>query len=222
MKRLDRADYERMVAGARVLAADRYGDKVLQLPDGLMFKLFRRKRRLSSAIVWPYAKRFERGARKLRERQIPTVEVVGTYRVQSIRRDAVIYRPLAGKPLRQALRDLNNQSALITRFAAFFASLHEGGIYFRATHFGNVVVTPDGEFGLIDVSEVCFSRSALSLSKRVRNFKVIFRYREDRQAILASGFELFLDSYLKNSSIPLDDRQSFVRWLWGVLPLDSS
>ena len=222
MKRLDRADYERMVAGARVLAADKYGAKVLQLPDGLMLKLFRRKRILSSAVVWPYAKRFERGARKLRDRQIPTVEVVGTYRVKSVRRDAVVYCPLEGKPLRQVLRDLNNQKALLTRFAAFFASLHEGGIYFRATHFGNVVVTPNGEFGLIDVSEACFSRSALSLSKRVRNFKVIFRHRGDREAILASGFELFLDSYLENSSIPLDDRQSFVRWLWSVIPLESS
>jgi hypothetical protein len=222
MKRLARVDYERMVAGARVLAADTYGDKVLELPDGLMFKVFRRKRRLSSAVVWPYAKRFERGARKLRERQIPTVEVVGIYRVKSIRRDAVVYRPLEGKSLRQTLRNFKDQKVLIRLFAAFFSSLHEGGIYFRATHFGNVVVTPDGEFGLIDVSEVRFSRSALSLSKRVRNFKVIFRYREDREAILASGFELFLDSYLENSSIPMDDRQSFIRRLWSVLPLDSS
>ncbi|MCG6916261.1 MAG: toluene tolerance protein [Deltaproteobacteria bacterium] len=220
MKRLDLADYERMVVGATVLAGDTHGNKLLQLSDGLMLKLFRRKRGFSSDVIWPYAKRFARGARELRERQIQTVEVVGTYRVKSIGRDAVVYCPLEGKSLRQALRDLDNQSDLITRFAAFFARLHERGIYFRATHFGNVVVTPKGEFGLIDVSEVYLSRSALSLSKRVRNFKVIFRYREDREAILASGFESFLDSYLENSSVSPGDRQSFVRRLWGVLPLD--
>jgi hypothetical protein len=222
MERLDLADYERLVAGARVLSADSYGEKVLELPDGLMLKLFRRKRGFSSDLLWPYAKRFEAGARKLRERQIPTVEVVGTYRVKSIRRDAVVYYPLEGRSLRQALRDLNNQKALIMNFAAFFVSLHEGGIYFRATHFGNVVITPNGEFGLIDVSEVYFSRSALSLSKRVRNFRVIFRYREDREAILASGFDLFLDSYLANSTVPVNDRQSFVQRLWSALQLDSS
>jgi hypothetical protein len=220
MKRLDLANYEEMVVGATVLAGDSYGNRLLQLSDGLILKLFHRKRGFSSDVIWPYAKRFARGARELGERQIPTVEVVGAYRVKSIGKDVVVYCPLEGRSLRQALTDLDDQSDLITRFAAFFASLHERGVYFRATHFGNVIVTPKGDFGLIDVSEVYFSRSALRLSKRVRNFKVIFRYREDREAVLAAGFESFLDSYLENSSVSPGDRQSFVRRLLGVLPLD--
>lgn len=221
MKKLDLADYERMVVGAKMLSADKHGDKVLALPDGYFVKVFRRKRRLSSSLILPYAKRFERGARKLRERHVPTVQVVSSYRVKSIGRDLVFYCPLEGKPLRDALRELNNPKSLIARFAGFFASLHERGIYFRATHFGNVLLTPDGEFGLIDVSEVYFYRSALSLSKRVRNFKVILRYREDREAILSFGFESFLDSYFENSTVPEDARKSFVRWLWRVLPVDN-
>lgn len=35
----------------------------------------------------------------------------------------------------------------------FLASLHGWGVYFRSLHFGNVIVTEAGAFGLIDVAE---------------------------------------------------------------------
>ena len=212
MKRLDREEYERLVAGAKVISRDKHGDKVLKLPDGFMVKLFRLKRRISSAVIWPYAKRFERGAKRLRELSVPSVEVVSSLRVKSISRDVVVYRPLEGETLRDALKDSRDQKALLTRFSAFFARLHDRGIYFRGIHFGNVIVLPNGEFGLIDVSEMRLSRFPLSLSKRIRNFKPIFRYREDRAAILGFGFELFLDTYFKKSHLPSNARQSFLRW----------
>ena len=199
-----------MVAGATVISKDQFGDKVLKLPDGPMVKLFRLKRRLSSAIIRPYAKRFERGARRLRELGIPSVEVVDTCRVKSISRDLVVYHPLEGATLREALRSSENKEALLKRFATFLAVLHNRGIYFRAIHFGNVIVLPGDEFGLIDVSELRISPSSLSRRKRVRNFKPIFRYKEDRAAILDFGFDLFLDSYIKDSSLPPYARQSFL------------
>ena len=200
-----------MVAGATVISKDQYGDKVFKLPDGLMVKLFRLKRRLSSAIIRPYAKRFERGARRLQELGIPSVEVVDTCRVKSISRDLVVYHPLEGDTLREALRSSENKDALLKPFSAFFAGLHDMGIYFRAIHFGNVLVLPGGEFGLIDVSELRISQSSLSVRKRVRNFKPIFRYKEDRAAIMDFGFDLFLNSYIKNSSLSPNARQSFFR-----------
>jgi len=200
-----------MVAGATVISRDLYGDKVLKLPDGLMVKLFRLKRMLSSAIIRPYAKRFERGARRLRELNIPSVEVVDTFRVRSIGRDVVVYHPLEGEALWEALRYSDNKETLLKLFSAFFAGLHDKGIYFRAIHFGNVLVLPGGEFGLIDVSELRISPSSLSVRKRVRNFKPIFRYKEDRAAIMDFGFDLFLNSYIKNSSLSPNARQSFFR-----------
>ena len=130
-----------MIEGARVISFDYYGDKVLELPDGRMVKLFRLKRRLSSALIWPYAKRFERGAGLLRELNIPTVEVVAGYRVKSLGRHAVVYRPLEGERLRDALKDSKKSNDLLARFSAFLAELHEKGVYFRAIHFGNVIGT---------------------------------------------------------------------------------
>ncbi|MBW1798176.1 MAG: toluene tolerance protein [Deltaproteobacteria bacterium] len=219
MKKLDQNSYERMVAGAAVISRDLHGDKVLKLPDGLMVKLFRLKRRLSSAIIWPYAKRFERGAKRLREIGIPSVEVIETFRVRFISRDVVVYHPLEGKTLRETIASNDNKKAPLKPFSAFLAGLHNRGIYFRAIHFGNVIVLPNGEFGLIDVSELRLSHSSLSVQKRVRNFKPMLSYNEDRTAILDFGLDLFLDSYIENSSLPPNARQSFlekVRDLYGT------
>jgi len=211
MKLLHRKDYEQMIAGAKVISFDHYGDKVLELPDGLMLKLFRLKRRLSSALIWPYAKRFERGARQLRQLHIPTVEVVASYRIESVGRHAVVYRPLGGKTLRDALKDSKKSKDLLERFSAFLARLHNQGIYFRAIHFGNVIVLQSGDFGLIDVSEIRTSRWSLGIGKRIRNFKPIFRYKEDLHAIQAFGLDLFLDIYLRSSNLPPNARRSFLR-----------
>jgi len=210
MKQLDKKAYEQMIAGATVISKDQSGDKVLKLPDGLMLKLFRLKRKFSSAIIWPYAKRFARGARRLRGLNIPSVEVVDVFRVRTIGRDVVVYQPLKGETLREALSYSDNRKTLLKPFSAFFAGLHDRGIYFRAIHFGNVIVLPGGAFGLIDVSEFRISSSSLSVRKRVRNFKPIFRYKEDRTAILDFGFDLFLDSYIENSSLSPNARQSFL------------
>jgi len=211
MKKLDREGYEKMVGGAMVIALDEYGDKVLKLPDGLMVKLFRLKRMLSSAVLWPYAKRFARGARRLSELNIPSVEVVATFRVKSMGRDIVVYRPLEGEPLRAALHHRENHDKLLTAFSAFFSRLHDRGVYFRGIHFGNVIVLPNSGFGLIDVSEIYVSPSPLSISKRIRNFKPILRYSEDKAALLGFGLETFLSFYLKNANLSPNSSQEFLQ-----------
>ena len=71
--RLDEATYRRLTAGARVLEADRHGAKLLALDDGRYLKLFRRKRLLSSALMRPYSRRFQRNAERLGRLGIPTV-----------------------------------------------------------------------------------------------------------------------------------------------------
>ena len=75
MKHLERRDYERLSAGAQELEKDLYGPKVLLTPEGRIIKLFRRKRRLSTNSLYPYARRFQRNAQRLRRYGVPTVEV---------------------------------------------------------------------------------------------------------------------------------------------------
>ena len=168
-------DYLTLRAGAEVLEVDAHGEKMLRLPDGLMLKLFRRKRLISSAAWYPYACRFVDNANELRQRGIPVPSVIGgTLRIPSIERDAVLYQPLAGTALRVKIRggiDAQTERALKSRLTRFVIHLHNLGIYFRSLHLGNIVETPNGELGLIDFADLRFYRRPLSMSMRRRNLQ---------------------------------------------------
>ncbi len=216
MKRLDLKTYEAMIEGARMLTNDPHGPKVFALKNGLILKLFRLKRPVSSALLRPYATRFTSAAERLPRLGIPTVSIEATYKVKELKRDVVLYHPLAGETLRDTLAASENPGEILARFAPFLAKLHELGIYFRSVHFGNVLVMEDGEFGLIDIHEARFSRGPLSLSKRIRNFKPIFHYREDREAIRDFGVEKFAERYLAATSIRQTAHAAFTQWLKGT------
>lgn len=213
MQHLPIERYEEMSHGADLLSHDGHGHKVLRLADNRYIKLFRLKRPFSSALFYPYAARFADSAKGLAQRGIPTVEIESVFRVKPMKRDIVIYHPLDGETLRDTLGSADDPQGLLTRFATFFCLLHEKGIYFRGAHFGNVLVMPDGEFGLIDINEVRLCRPRLCLWKRVRNFKPIFHYREDRQSIMEFGVERFIRLYLEASTIPAAAHESFIEWV---------
>jgi tRNA A-37 threonylcarbamoyl transferase component Bud32 len=196
MQALDHPTYLALREGAQVLEADGSGDKVLRLRDGLMLKLFRRKRLLSSALLFPYAGRFARNAQRLTRLGIPCPDIIATYRIASIARDAVYYRPLPGLTLRQLLDDPAQAQALRVQFGRFVARLHEAGVYFRSLHLGNVVLTPQNELGLIDIADLQRQHWALRDSQRERNFHHMLRYSQDRQWLLGEDAgETFLSGY---------------------------
>jgi len=56
MTPLSHDQYRSLRADAQVIEADGHGEKVLRLADGTFVKLFRRKRLISSALFYPYAK----------------------------------------------------------------------------------------------------------------------------------------------------------------------
>lgn len=179
--------------GAAVIERDGHGKKVLQRSDGTYLKLFRRKRLLSSAMWSPYAQRFADNAAALQTRQIPCPRVIEVLRIPSIERDAVHYHPLPGQTLREIVsRPLEGPDRLYLRYALnrFIRRLHDQGIYFRSLHLGNVVLVPNGELGLIDISDLRIHRGPLSLFWRKRNLERmqnIDNERDwiDRKAILA-------------------------------------
>ncbi|MDD0977257.1 phosphotransferase [Pseudomonas fontis] len=194
MQALDHARYLALREGAHVLEADGTGDKVLRLRDGSMLKLFRRKRLITSAAWYPYARRFADNCTTLAERAIPCPRVLQVYRIAEIARDAVHYEPLPGKTLRQLLDDADSNDDLRRQLGAFIAQLHDKGVYFRSAHLGNVVLTPEGQLGLIDIADMRTFRRPLRKAQRLRNFKHMLRYQEDRAWLLAS--DAFASAYL--------------------------
>lgn len=171
---IEQQDYLAMRAGASVIEADGFGDKVLRLADGTMLKLFRRKRWLSSAAWYPYAQRFADNAAALCKRDVPVPEIINVLRIPSIARDAVHYHPLPGKTLREMCReglDPDTEQELKTAFTRFVIRLHECGVYFRSLHLGNVVCMPDRRFGLIDIADARIGSGRLGKHLRVRNLR---------------------------------------------------
>lgn len=174
MKTLTQQEYLAMREGATVLEFDRFGDKVLRLTDGSMLKLFRRKRLLTSAALFPYAARFARNAEALARAGIPVPRVLSVMRLPELARDLVHYTPLAGTTLRELARNglaPEEMARLRDQLTRFIIELHDKGIYFRSLHIGNVVVTPDGRFGLIDFSDLRIYPWSLGRYLRARNMR---------------------------------------------------
>lgn len=206
MQAIDHSTYEALRKGAHVLEADGSGDKVLMLADGRMLKLFRRKRLLSSALFYPYAQRFADNTRALEQRHILCPKIIAVYRIPSIQRDGVYYSPLKGTTVRQLQSNTEEADALRSQLGSFIAQLHESGVYFRSLHFGNVVLTPDHNLGLIDIADLRCQKRALSDNKRLRNFAHLLRYKEDRQWLLGQDAGVtFLEGY--RQALP-DNRQA--------------
>ncbi len=182
MQKFDYDKYLQLREGAEVIEHDSYGDKVLLLTDGTYIKLFRRKRLLSSALIWPYAQRFADNTRKLEQLGIPCPKIITVGRIKEIQRDIVHYHPLPGLTLRQLRQGKGEYPEDIReRFFAFVERVHDLGIYFRSMHLGNVVLTPEGELGLIDISDMRIKNSALSKTLRARNWLHIKKDKEEWQ-----------------------------------------
>lgn len=182
MHKLDHQDYLDLRENCKVIEKDGFGDKVMILQDGTFLKLFRRKRLITSAAIWPYAQRFAKNANKLEKLGIPCPTIIQVYRIPSIERDAVHYHPLPGA----TLRDLYSSNAtypddLRERFLKFVEHIQDLGVYFRSIHLGNVVLTPEDELGLIDISDMKIFRRPLSKWQRRRNYEHMVRDAADTE-----------------------------------------
>jgi hypothetical protein len=184
-------DYAQWQKEHTVLEKDRRGPKVMRCGNGDFIKIFRIKRAITLSRVLDPAHRFCDNARYIAGLGIPTLVPTGIYRIPHLNRWAVRYVPLAG----ETVRDLIKLSALpepcIVQIGQFIADLHEQGVYFRSLHPGNIVLTPDGKLGLIDVLDCSFRwfGRPLSLAQRKRNFNHFFRYEDGellRERLLAS------------------------------------
>jgi tRNA A-37 threonylcarbamoyl transferase component Bud32 len=200
LPKLSNQEFEALTQGARILEKDGFGLKVLRLPDARILKLFRRRHWLSSQLWAPHAQRFDRNAKTLLKRGIPTISVEQIFALPAMQRQAVLYHELPGITLRQWLQEHEGDEAqvLIEQFGRFVAKLHAEGVLFRSLHFGNVLVTPEQDLALIDIVDMSFRRNGgLSTQQRIRNFAHIGRYEEDHVLFTQSGEETFIEAYLE-------------------------
>lgn len=171
-------ELESWLAGGKVLEKDAKGVKVVLLTDGRLLKIFRSRRNPLLARLRPDAKRFFERANRLQALGIRT-PIVNEYcwldKPKGV--SACLYQPLDGESLDKLFR-LSGPAfrEMLPKLAGYIRMLHCRGIYFRSLHLGNILQTPDGEFGLIDFLDIRFKRRPLSRHLVKRNFAHLRSY----------------------------------------------
>ncbi len=198
-------EYSELTEGATELLRDLHGVKVLLTPDNYIIKLIRVKRRLSLSTIYPYSLRFRRNAKRLMTMGIPSVDVKRVFYCKHIKRHGVIYPLLEGESMEQVAGRDGMSEGLFKKMAEFVAQLHQKGINFRSLHLGNILLLPQGGFGLIDVADMRFSWSPLRIDQRKRNFRHLLRNPEQRKVFTRFGLDRFLDMYIEAAG--LDERK---------------
>jgi len=207
IKSLNNQELAILLQGAKTIEADGNGLKVAQLADGDFFKLFRRRRWLSTALWAPPAKRFADNADQLLALGIAAPKVTELLQLPQ-GQSAVCYQPLPGQTLRAHWMALKakKRAEQVEQFGAFLGLLHEKGVYFRSLHLGNVLRLPDDGFGLIDLSDMSISKRTLSNGKRCRNLKHMLRYPYDENWLLRQHRESWLNGYAKSAGQQAADK----------------
>ncbi|WP_068830450.1 lipopolysaccharide kinase InaA family protein [Pseudomonas sp. BMS12] len=197
MQPLSHDAFEQLVANAQSVEKDSYGPKVYLFDNGDYLKLFRRKRLLSSALLAPYSVRFWRNAEQLQSLSIPTITPLELFKLPNPGWTAVRYRALAGTTLKSIYaQEQGIDAVLLEKLGEFFRNLHRKGIYFRSMHLGNIVLTPSGALGVIDIADLTFQSRALSRNKAQRNLAHFERYLRHNGLIAGFPFEALCERVL--------------------------
>jgi hypothetical protein len=167
-----------------------------------MLKIFRTRNILSGSRLYSHARRFCRNAARLKDLEIPSVEIKSLFHLERNGHTAVLYQPLVGESIRNLVNE--NPSRLqktAKNFGTFLSTLHEKGIHFHSLHTGNILLLPNDTYGLIDISDMTIYPCALSCSIRLRSFKRLSKYQEDFVLLgLSYWNEMFL-AYLEAGHI---------------------
>jgi hypothetical protein len=166
-------ELENWLARGSVLEKDGRGPKVVALENGLFLKIFHTRRHPILARLQPAARRFDKNAKNLKRLGIAAPHVVDPFWIdRSKGLSGCLYKPLPGQSIEQLFY---SDPPLVMRtldcLAQFIRCLHQRGIYFRSLHLGNILLLPNGDFGLIDILDLRFKRRPLSRWLINRNFK---------------------------------------------------
>lgn len=173
-------EFAEMCRDGQVIEQDERGIKVLRFQNGDYLKIFRARHKFSGTQLFSHARRFCRNAARLQSLQIPTVRIQRLFHFKDNPHAAVLYSPLEGETLRQLIHAKYDETdAMAEKLGKFLATLHAKGIHFHSLHTGNVVLTPQGEFGLIDISDMSIYPWPLFCNTRIRSFRRLCRYKED-------------------------------------------
>lgn len=178
MQTLPAQQIEAWLTDGRILEQDGRGPKVVALADGRFLKIFHTRRHPLLARLQPAACRFSRNAARLRALGIPAPVVRELFWLDPKKGlSGCLYDPLPGDSVERLFKaDPQAAQQLIAPLAAFIRQLHERGVYFRSLHLGNILLLPEGGFGLIDILDLRFKRAPLGRWLVKRNLQHLENY----------------------------------------------
>jgi hypothetical protein len=193
-------EVENWLASGKVLEQDGRGPKVVALGNGpekglrkeLILKIFHTRRLPLLARLQPAARRFAKNAEILKKLDIPAPEVREIFWLDPASGlSACLYAPLPGLTLEALFRQTpEGISPLLPRLAHFIQRLHRQKIYFRSLHIGNILLLPDGNFGLIDILDLKRTTLPLGPLRIRRNLRHLTRHLERRHLTAFPADEL--------------------------------
>lgn len=201
------AQLAQLQASGKMLEQDERGIKVTLLADGNILKVFRLRGWFSSSLVYSNARSFCRNAQRLYERNIPTVNIIQLYNFKYSTNTAVLYQPLVGETLSTLIKNSQLTHKHCMALGVFIAKLHESGIHFKSLHFGNIVLNPQGNFGLIDIADMRIFPWALHISTRLRGFERLLRYQQDIQLLGKANLAIMLNAYVDAAQLSSTKQQ---------------
>jgi len=179
-------------------------------PDGTITKLWKRKKSLfSSDRFRSYAQRFIDNATGLTAKGINVPDILNHAVLEGERISIVSYRALPGNSIRDLLKD-SPERVDIPALGRYILSLHDKGIFFRSIHFGNIILLPDNNYGLIDITDVRYYKNPVPLRRRAVNLATPLRYSDDADRIKAAQLPDLIDSYLSALEPNARDKERFL------------
>lgn len=193
--------FEAYCKDGKVIEQDERGIKVLMLSSGEYLKVFKLRGWMTSSLFFSNARSFIRNSKRLNSLNIPTIQPVKLYHFSHSSDTAVLYKPLAGNTVRSLLANDKLSAEKLKELAMFIAMIHQKGVHFKSLHFGNIVYTVKGNYGLIDIADMRIFLWPLSVNTRIRSLKRIKRYQEDIQMLGVLQWASLVAYYLEGTSL---------------------
>jgi hypothetical protein len=220
MEFIERSEFEVLAGDAKMLARRRGRPKVFETSDGSIWKVIDARPRWSLLGRNHKAVRFASNARDLARCGIPCPEVLRTLWVDEPKEHVIVYRPVDGITLKEAM-ETGQRASLQSSLATFIARLHEQGVYFKGGHLENYILMDDGHLGIIDIEDVWIAPLLFNYAVRARSFRILFKYQDNRELLGEAGcLEPFIESYLAASGMSGFTRGLFLKALSKYLPED--
>jgi hypothetical protein len=176
-----------------------------------IIKIFNVRGYISSGFFNTYASRIIKNSIRLKEHEIPSIEITNELAFQyNNRLSGVSYKYIPGK----TYRDLGNKitKEMITDLAKYISIIHKKGIYFRAMHLGNILLHNKKLF-LIDIAKIHFYPWSLFIFTRARAFRRMIKYQDDIKHFGLINYKNLISEYMVSSKFNHFERIRFQLYL---------